>query len=166
MTRSLTLVLAICFIASFSFAQVLDVSTAKSSLTTSSTDLDQLLDKVKDLKTKAEASFKEEEATIANKKIELQKRRAKLEAGNAKEKNMRSNEWPARVKERETLVREESKLAYDSQVLSAKRSDFQHRMKQVEQHIQSTFVNVIKTQNNQNDAVMKAYLNSLNSFQM
>ena len=64
------------------------------------------------------------------------------------------------------LVREESNLAYAAQVLSAKKSDFNHRIKQVEQHIQSTFVEVIKTQNNQNNSIMKAYLDSLSGFQM
>ena len=166
MKKSLTLILALCFVASFSTAQIIDVSTAKSSLNTSATDLDQLLDKVNNIKSKAEAEFAAEEAAIVSKKAELVSRRAAIEADNAKEKDMMANEWPARVQAREMLVREEAKVAYDAQVLAAKKSDFQHRIKQVEQHIQSTFVEVIKTQNNQNDSVMKAYLSSLSSFQM
>jgi hypothetical protein len=166
MKKSLTLILVLCLVASFSFAQKIDISTAKSSLNASATDLDQLLVKIDEIKIKGEAAFVVEEASIASKKAELQKRRTELEAGNAKEKNMTADEWPARVLARETLVREEAQIAYDAQVLSAKKADFSHRIKQVEQHIQSSFVEVIKTQNNQNDSVMKAYLNALSSFQM
>lgn len=166
MKKSLTLILALCFVASFSTAQVIDISTAKNSLNASASDLDQLLAKVNDIKTKAEADFAAEETAITNKKKELASRRAAIEADNSKEKDMLADAWPKRVAAREALVREEAKVAYDAQVLAAKRSDFQHRIKQVEQHIQSTFVEVIKTQNNQNDSVMKAYLSSLSSFQM
>ena len=110
MRKSLTLILALCFIASSSFAQRIDISTAKSSLNASATDLDQLLTKINEIKVKAEAGFTAEETAITDKKADLEKRRSELEAGNGKEKDMMANEWPARVKAREMLVREESNL--------------------------------------------------------
>ena len=72
MKKSLTLTLVLCFVVSFSFAQKTDLLTAKGSLNTSATDLDQLLTKVREIKTQAEADFAVEETSIANKKIELQ----------------------------------------------------------------------------------------------
>jgi len=166
MRKVITLTLALCLVASFSFAQIIDLSTAKSGLDASSTNLDQLLDKVNNIKKQAEANFASEETALQNQKVELQQRRTSLEAGNANEKNMKASEWPARVAAREALVRDEAKVAYNIQLLAAKKADFQHRIKQIEQHVQSTFVEVIRTQNQQNESVMKSYLNSLNGFQM
>lgn len=162
----IALFVVLCGFGTASFAQTIDISTAKSSLNTSASDLDQLMTKVNDIKAKAEAQFKSEADAIAAKKTELASRRSAIEADNGKEKDMMADAWPQRVAAREALVREEAKVMYDEQVLAAKKADFSHRIKQVEQHIQSTFVEVIKTQNNQNDSVMKAYLNSLGGFEI
>ena len=163
---ALFVALCVCGSTTISFAQSIDISSAKSSLNASASDLDQLMSKVNDIKAKAEAQFKSEADAIQAKKTDLKSRRAAIEADNAKEKDMMADAWPARVAAREALVKEEAKVMYDEQVLAAKKADFSHRIKQVEQHIQSTFVEVIKTQNNQNDSTMKAYLSSLSGFQI
>lgn len=162
----IALFIAVCGLTTVTFAQTIDLSSAKSGLNTSASNLDQLLAKVQDIKTRAEAQFKSEADAISAKKSELAQRRVDYEAGNAKEKDMMADAWPPRVAAKEALIKEEAKVLYDEQLLSAKKSDFYHRIKQVEQHIQSTFVEVIKTQNSQNESVMRAYLSTLNSFQI
>ena len=162
----ITLFLALLCVSSFAQSLNDEMSAAKSSLTESASNLDALLSKINTIRSEAQTKFDRKAQILAATRQALATRRVDLEKDNSREKDMMADKWPSRVASREQLVRDEAKLAYDEQVLALNKSDFETRYKQVEQHIKSTFVMVIKAQNSDHSSVMKSYLGSLGSFSL
>lgn len=159
----LTIVFALLSVPFFAQSWSSGATDMKSELMTYSTTIDALLTKVSEIKNQADVTFSKEAQSISSKKAELAQRRSAIEADNDKEKDMMSPQWPARIAAREALVREEAKVGYDEQVLSGKKADFSHRIKQVEQHIQSNYINTNIINATKNSS-MKSYLGTLDNF--
>ena len=158
-----TLIIALMFACTSVNAQSLgaDIQTAQGNLSACSDVLNKLMSQIDDLKAKASAEFASKAQSIEERKAELVTRRKSIESEDHKEANMMLPLWPARIQSRESLVKEEQAVSRDAFVLALRKTDFEHRIAQVEKHIQQVFAQEVASRADFFKGVMNQYSQKL-----
>ena len=157
------LIIALIFAGTTINAQSLgaDIQTAQGNLTACSDVLSKLTSQIDDLKSKASAEFSSKAQTIEQRKAELISRRQKIESDDDKEANMMYSLWPARIESREALIKEEQAVNREAFVLALRKTDFEHRIAQVEKHIQQVFAQEVASRADFFKGIMQDYSQKL-----
>lgn len=122
-------------------------------------NLEQIQGKIKEIKKKADRQFVFQQSIIDLQQKDLDGRRELIEARD--ENNMRLDELVYHISDKESLVREQSRLDLKQLQLTQRIIDFTTRMMQIEQHVATNYVDNVNMRNQSHSAHITAYIEEL-----
>jgi hypothetical protein len=123
--------------------------------------LQQINDKIKQIKKKADAQFTNQQAIIDLEQRYLNEEREILEA--RREDKMRLDQLIYHIADKEKWLKEQSLLDLKQLQLSQKIVDFETRIMQIEQHVKTNYVEKLNLLNPSHSANITAYIEALNN---